>query len=158
MNEGDLESTTADLKDDIKELEDLHHTCLSKATDFEEETKGRNEELKALNQAKKILAETTGAATSQTYGLVDTSFVQVASKQHLSSGAGALRIIRHLAYSKKSPVLTQLASRIQSTLRFGSADGANPFKKVQGMIMDMLTNLEKEAEAEATEKEYCDKE
>jgi len=158
VNGGDLESTAKDLREDIKELEDLHHTCLGKATDFEEETKARGEELKTLATAKKILSETTGAASSQTYGLVDTSFVQVASKQHLSSGAGALRIIRHLAYSKKSPVLTQLASRIQSTLRFGSADGANPFKKVQGMIMDMLTNLEKEAEAEATEKEYCDKE
>merc|ERR1719262_175987 len=108
VNEGDLESTTKDLQEDIKELEELHRTCLGKATEFEEETKGRNDELGALNQAKKILLETTGAATSQTYGLVDTSFVQVKSKTTLSSGAGALRIIRRLAYSQHSPVLTQL--------------------------------------------------
>lgn len=159
VNGGDLETTQKDLAEDIKELEELHHTCLGKATDFEEQTKARDEELKTLATAKKILSETTGAASSQTYGLVDTSFVQVASTRLLSgSGAGALRIIRHLAYRQKSSSLTQLASRIQSTLRFGNADGANPFQKVQGMVTDMLASLEKQAEAEATEKEYCDKE
>jgi len=66
--------------------------------------------------------------------------------------------VRHLAYNQHSAALTQLASRITSTLRFGAADGESPFKKVQGMIMDMLASLEKEAEAEAGEKEYCDKE
>jgi len=158
VNEGDLESTDKDLKEDVTSLEELHRTCLGKATDFEEETKSRNEELSALAQAKKIITETTGGATDQAYGLVDTSFVQVSSKTRLSSGASALRIIRRMAYSDHSPTLTQLASRIQSTLRFGAADGVNPFKKVQGMVMDMLASLEKEAEAEATEKEYCDKE
>lgn len=163
VNEGDLQATQKDLKEGLKELEELHHNCLGKATDFEEETKARGEELGALAQAKKIIAETTGGAAGQSYieeDEEDTSFVQVASKskQALSHGAHALRIIRRMAYSEHSAALTQLASHIQSTLRFGSADGASPFAKVQGMIMDMLAALEKEAEAEATEKEYCDKE
>merc|ERR1719162_1792675 len=84
--------------------------------------------------------------------------MQVGAKAKLSSGSSALRIVRHLAYNKHSSALTELASRIQSTLRFGAGDGESPFKKVQGMIMDMLATLEKEAEAEAGEKEYCDKE
>jgi len=159
VNEGDLTTTQKDLREDVKELEELHHTCLGKATDFEEETKSRNDELKALATAKKILTETTGGATDQSYAQIDdASFVQVASKQSLSSGAHALRVVRRLAYSEHSAALTQLASRIQASLRMGNADGASPFAKVQGMIMDMVANLEKEAEAEATEKQYCDKE
>merc|ERR1719482_195379 len=113
VNEGDLEATGKDLKEDVKSLEELHRTCLGKATDFEEETKSRDEELGALAQAKKILVETTGGAASQTYGLVDTSFVQVGMKARLSSASSALRIIRHLAYDQHSAVLTQLSSRIQ---------------------------------------------
>jgi DNA repair exonuclease SbcCD ATPase subunit len=155
-NEGDLTATTKDLQEDLKELEELHHACLSKASDFEEETKSRGEELGALAQAKKILTETTGGASDQAY--IETSFMQVASKAKLSSESSALRIVRHLAYNQHSATLTQLASRIQSTLRLGGADGESPFKKVQGMITDMLASLEKEAEAEAGEKQYCDKE
>lgn len=157
-NEGDLTTTTVDLKEGVKELEELHHSCLGKATDYEEETKSRDEELGALAQAKKILAETTGGAAGQAYVEVDANFMQVGAKAKLSSGSSALRIVRHLAYNQHSAALTQLASRITSTLRFGAGDGESPFKKVQGMIMDMLASLEKEAEAEAGEKEYCDKE
>merc|ERR1719198_639549 len=39
-------------------------------------------------------------------------------------------------------------------MRFGS----DPFAKVTGLISDMIARLEAEAEADATEKAYCDKE
>lgn len=158
-DEGDLQSTSKDLQEDIKELEELHHTCLGKATDFEGEMKSRNEELQALQEAKKIIQQTTGAATEQTYGLVQApSFLQVAAKQELSGSARALKIIRRMAYQGRSSILMQLASRMQSALRLGNADGADPFEKVKGLIVDMIATLEQEAEAEATEKAYCDKE
>merc|ERR1719329_797774 len=41
-------------------------------------------------------------------------------------------------------------------VKYGNKDGADPFGKIKGLISDMITNLEKEAEAEATEKAYCD--
>merc|ERR1719235_2115657 len=41
-------------------------------------------------------------------------------------------------------------------VKYGNRDGADPFAKVKGLISDMITKLEKEAEAEATEKAYCD--
>merc|ERR1719262_1005492 len=41
-------------------------------------------------------------------------------------------------------------------MRYGSKDGADPFKKIKELISEMITKLEKEAEAEATEKAYCD--
>merc|ERR1719388_393348 len=45
-----------------------------------------------------------------------------------------------------------------SAVRFGSANGQDPFAKVKGLIVDMISTLEAEAEADATHKAYCDKE
>merc|ERR1719436_1549693 len=36
--------------------------------------------------------------------------------------------------------------------------GEDPFKKVKGLIADMIERLESEADADATHKAYCDKE
>merc|ERR550539_1172897 len=55
-------------------------------------------------------------------------------------------------------MLAQLASRIASAVRTGSGDDADPFAKVKGLIADMVSRLEAEAEADATHKAYCDKE
>jgi len=41
-------------------------------------------------------------------------------------------------------------------IRYGAADGEDPFAKVKGLITDLIARLEAEAEAEATEKAYCD--
>merc|ERR1719261_2309994 len=45
-----------------------------------------------------------------------------------------------------------------AAMRAGRRSGADPFAKVKGLISDMIEKLEKEAEADATEKAYCDKE
>merc|ERR1711956_41197 len=60
--QGDLTVTAKALAADISTLEDLHKDCLTKAQDFEAETKSRSEELKALAEAKKMLKETTAGA------------------------------------------------------------------------------------------------
>merc|ERR1719411_1646806 len=36
--------------------------------------------------------------------------------------------------------------------------GADPFAKIKGLISDMMAKLEEAADADATEKAYCDKE
>merc|ERR1719456_289526 len=41
-------------------------------------------------------------------------------------------------------------------VKYGGKNGADPFAKIKGLISDMIVKLEKEAEAEATEKAYCD--
>merc|ERR1719198_2482853 len=55
-------------------------------------------------------------------------------------------------------MLAQLASRLDSAVRFGQQAGADPFAKVKGLIADMITKLEAEAEADATHEAFCDKE
>jgi hypothetical protein len=150
--EGDLEITTKDLNEDIKALAELHHNCMTKAEEYEEETKSRGEELKALATAKKIIVETTGGAADQSYIEESTSFLQTGDSNRI------VRFIRQLSKKQHSAVLAQLASRMASTVRFGGSNKADVFSKVKGLITDMIEKLEAEAEADATKKAYCDKE
>merc|ERR1719316_1933497 len=150
--EGDLEVTQKDLAEDIKDLASLHQECMTGAEDFEAETKSRGEELKALATAKKIIVEATSGAQDISY-----SFVQVS----MSTGTDlanfeAVRFVRDLAQKQKSTALAQLASRMVTMMR--GSHGADIFGKVKGLIQDMIEKLNKEAEADATEKAYCDKE
>merc|ERR1719478_927398 len=149
--EGDLAVTSADLAEDVKALATLHQDCMTGAEDFEAETKSRGEELKALATAKKVIVETTSGAAGQSYSLVQVS---------MSSGADlanfeAVRFVRDLAQKQKSTELAQLASRMVSAMRGNSRD---PFAKVKGLISNMIEKLLQEAEADATEKAFCDKE
>merc|ERR1719190_40677 len=158
---GDLVVTSKDLAADISTLADLHQNCLTKAQDYEAATKSRDEELKALAEAKKAIAETTSGADTIAYGLNQVSFFQLSRR--LSSGADlanfeVARFVRDLAQKQRSSALALLASRIASAVRSSAGTGDDPFAKVKGLIADMIAKLEAEAEADATHKAYCDKE
>merc|ERR1719272_1580701 len=156
--EGDLEVTSKDLAEDIKSLADLHHDCMTKANEFEEETKSRGEECNALAQAKKIISESTGGAEALSYSLTQVSLLQL-SKMGLSSGGfQVVRFVRKLAQKQQSTALAQLASRMASVVQFGSGNGEDPFVKVKGLIKEMIERLLAEAQADASHKAYCDKE
>merc|ERR1719389_991338 len=157
--EGDLEVTSKDLAEDVKSLADLHSECMTKAQEFEAETNSRDEELKALAEAKKVISESTGGAEAQTYGLEQVSLLQLTRSQ-LASGADnqAVRFIRDLARRHNFPELAQLASRMSAAIRLGASTGDDPFAKVKGLISDLIARLEKEAAADAKEKAFCDKE
>merc|ERR550532_3421849 len=130
------------------------------AADHESTVAGRNEELKVLREAKQVLLSTTSGAEGQTY-----SMLQLAEATRLSSrlrthadlaNAEVVTLVKRLAQEHHSAALAQLASRIETVIRFGAADGADPFAKVKGLISDLIAKLEAEAAAEATEKAYCD--
>jgi chromosome segregation ATPase len=147
--EGDLKITTADLEEDLSTLGSLHHDCMTKANEFETETNSRGEELKALATAKKIVIEATSMA--------QTSFLQISTRSDLVSFE-AVRYIRDLSKKQHSTALAQLASRMASTIRFGGSNKEDIFAKIKGLITDMIAKMEAEAEADATEKAFCDKE
>merc|ERR1719473_815959 len=102
--EGDLGTTTKDLMEDNSALGQLHRDCMTKAQEFEAETKSRGEELAALAKAKAIITEATS--------LSQVSFMQ--TKRSVSSSFEAVRFVRTLAEKQHSAALSQLASRLSS--------------------------------------------
>merc|ERR1719189_1197675 len=127
---------------------------MTTAADHQATVQARNEELKAIATARKILEETTGGAEGQTYALLQLSRLQ--SHADLA-GLEVVQLVKQLARKQHSAALSQLASRMSAAIRFGAV-GGDPFAKVKGLVENMIAKLEKEAEEEATEKAYCDEE
>jgi len=156
--EGDLANTDKDLANSKLMLETAQKNCMQVAADHGATVKARDEELKVIAEAKQILVDTTAGAESQTY-----SFLQVMAGSRLQTstdlvGAEAVNLVKKLAREQNSMALAQLASRMAAIMKYGAANGDDPFAKVIGLIRDLIARLERESEADATEKAYCDEE
>jgi len=155
--QGDLSVVSKELAADQNTAGTVHQDCTTKAENYAAEVNSRNEELKALADATKVLEENVGGATSISYG---AAFVQLSQSSLKSSSDLAnfevARLVRDLASKENSPALAQLAQRISSAMSSGSRIG-DPFVKVKGLVSDMITRLEAEASADASHKAYCDK-
>merc|ERR1719375_2593888 len=123
--EGDLAETSKDLENDKAALATAGSTCMTVAADHETTMNSRQEELKALAMAKKALTETTSGAVDQSY-----SFLQFAHQTSAGSalqsrldlaGLEVVSLIKKLAKEQHSTALSQLASRIGATIRYGAA-------------------------------------
>ena len=132
--QGQLTADTADLKmtadalaEDAAILEDAKQDCQAKAVEFEALVKSRSEELEALPKAQTVISEKTGGAESFSYGLTQTSFLQLSRSVLSPSGGlakfGAVRKIRELAKSEHSLELAQLASRVASAMHAETSTG-----------------------------------
>merc|ERR1712204_35958 len=153
--EGDLTETVKLLKNTKDDLATASATCMQVAADHEVTVKARNEELKAIATAKKILEDTTSGSASQTYSMLQVTRLQ--NRQDLA-GLEVVQLVKQLARKHHSSALAQLASRMTAAIRFGTSGGEDPFAKVKGLIENMIAKLESEAKADATEKAYCDEE
>eukprot|EP00397_Hematodinium_sp_SG-2012_P020804 GEMP01021459.1.p1 GENE.GEMP01021459.1~~GEMP01021459.1.p1 ORF type:complete len:678 (+),score=266.76 GEMP01021459.1:204-2237(+) len=150
--EGDLASTTKDLNEDEEYLRNLSQNCQQRANDFEISNKGRANELQALRDARKIIAEATGAAGKRQY----REFLQV-STHTKQDGAAFDKIeatIKLLGKKDNDFALMQLAGQIRASVSMS----ADPFGKVKGLITGMISRLEQQAQEEASHKAFCDKE
>lgn len=145
-DEGDLVITKKDLAESTKKLQETHSGCLQGAADHEANIVARAEELKVIATAKKILQESTSGGAA--------AFLQEASTNRMMS---VTNMVKKLAKRHHSSALSQLASRIGVVMQYGGGS-QDVFAKVKGLINDMIAKLEKEAEADAAEKAYCDEE
>jgi len=148
--EGDLATTVKELAANKEALGVANGDCMTTAADHEATTAARTEELKVIATAEKILKESTGGAEGQSY-----SFLQMTSRADLANSE-VMTLVKKLAREHHSAALAQLSSQIAVVMRYGSKNGGDVFAKVKGLIGEMIAKLTKEAEAEASEKAYCD--
>merc|ERR1712085_48713 len=147
--EKDLEVTVNELNSQTEALATARGSCLTIAADHEASVAGRKEELEVIAKAKQIIKESTAPAGSKTY-----SMLQVMRSQADLAGSEVVAVVKRLAKEQKSPALAQLASRIMGMMRHRSR--GDVFGKVKGLIVDMIGKLEKEGDADAEEKAWCD--
>merc|ERR1719231_579404 len=152
--EGDLESTTKELANGESDLANSNMQCMQSAADHEATVAARNEELGVIAKAKEILQGTTAGAVGESYGFLQ---IQLKTRTDLANSE-VIQAIKDLAAKEHSVGLSQLASRVQAVVTYGSGNGEDVFAKIKGMISDMIGKLEKEAEEDAAEKAYCDEE
>jgi len=148
-SEGSLANTQKDLLEDRKYLKELSANCQQRAVDAEISQKSREEELKALAEARKIIEESVGGAAERQY----RGFLQVAQKSDEVFEHVAQKI-KALGKKEHNFMLTQLAGQIRSAVSMN----ADPFEKVKGLIKGMISRLLVQANEEATHKAFCDKE
>jgi len=151
--EGDLASTQKDQNEDENYLKGLLRNCQQRAVDAENSMKGRAEEMNALREARRIIAEATGAASGRQY----REFLQVQSLSSEKRGDMyqlVERNIKTLGKKDNNAMLVQLAGQIRATVTMDK----DPFAKVKGLIQGMLDRLFVEAQEEASHKAFCDKE
>lgn len=164
--EEDLQICLKDLEEDTKYLEKLQHDCIGRAADYEQQTKSRAEELKALNAAKRAMQSISRGGSSFAAS-APASFLQVsshaASARRLAQhqvGLVVLQEVKQLADTDRSPALVELASRVEAALHATEKSHAtgDPFKKVKRLVKEMIVKLEKEQEAENDLQQFCSKE
>jgi len=173
--QADMTTTNAVLNDDRVYLKDLTTKCELKATQWDQRSKLRADELTAITQALTVLkgSVATQAGTVGEGGRFlqededddDVSFVQTAVTKatlRLVKRADAaptaskedvirsrlVEIFKDAAKKWKSPVLSTLATKVAE----------DPFIKIKGMIQDMIEKLLEEEADEANRKGYCDTE
>jgi len=154
--EGDLEMATKELANADETLATARSTCMKVGADHEMTVKAREEELKVIAEAKKILTETTSGGVDQTYSFLQFAVASTLKTRADLAQAEVVVLVKRLARQHHSAALAQLASRVAAVLKYGAQNGEDPFAKVKGLIQDMIAKLQEEAAAEAQEKAYCD--
>mmetsp|Transcript_12482 Transcript_12482/g.27584 ORF Transcript_12482/g.27584 Transcript_12482/m.27584 type:complete len:668 (+) Transcript_12482:68-2071(+) len=146
----DLEENKKDASSDQDTLSHLQLDCMQTASDHEASVQGRAEELKALSEAKRVISEMTGGASTKAYGLV-----QMQSATKAGSINQVVSSLRSVGKSTGDVAVSLLASEINSAAMTGTTDDV--FAKVKGLIRDMLERISEKAKADAKEHEWCTK-
>merc|ERR1719235_1839453 len=140
LSKEELEDTRNTLAADQKFLMNLKETCQMTDQEFEERTKTRAEEIKAVSEALAILSSDDAHDTfTSTF-----NFIQKSSKKS-SNREKAEKILLKVAKKTGNPKIATLSTRMR-------LDG---FEKVSEDIDGMIADLKKEKEADVKMKDFC---
>merc|ERR1712232_1278841 len=141
-------------------LATAQETCAQVSADHDATVAGRAEELKIIGEAIQVLQDTTAGGVQQAYSFLQesaSSGLRIHSRADLARSE-VLTLITRLAKQQHSSALAQLAKRVTAVLRYSGGSTEGPFTKVKSLINELISKLEAEASAEATEKAFCDEE
>eukprot|EP00933_Yihiella_yeosuensis_P051217 TRINITY_DN4908_c0_g1_i1.p1 TRINITY_DN4908_c0_g1~~TRINITY_DN4908_c0_g1_i1.p1 ORF type:complete len:683 (+),score=229.75 TRINITY_DN4908_c0_g1_i1:104-2152(+) len=160
--EADMSETKSLLASDTKYRNDLQATCEKKEADFKVRTHTRNEEIDAIEKAMEIIDSPDVAGKEPARFLQEKSATTFASLRSHRSGKTAepqsiraqlMALLQNKAKVHNSRLLSQIASSVSN-----AAPTDDAMFKVANMIQGLITKLNEEAQKEATQKGYCDKE
>jgi uncharacterized protein YoxC len=150
---GDLAGTTSAKDEDTAYLEDLNAQCEQKSNDFQARQQLRTEELEAIMKAIEIISSPDVAGNEDKHlSLAQTSFALRASVRIDPTRQEVVAYLQHRANKLNSRNLNLIAEQMSTTA------SSDPFAKVKKMIDTMITKLLEEANEEADQKGWCDKE
>lgn len=161
-----LVAATENLKVTGEQLQEVEAEFVVKTRNFKTRAGKRSDELLAVQEAHQILTSEAiqAASSAQTIG----DFIQVGQHHEVRSrGAAVLAKVLKASSSDTAASTVSLLEvsssqrrarrRRQLLTRQGRAH-ASPFRKVKGMIGQMLEKLEAQAASEQKHKEWCDHE
>jgi predicted translin family RNA/ssDNA-binding protein len=186
----DLQETEAAHEADQNILNDLTSKCEEKASQWDQRSTTRTEELTTISKCIEMLKNDVAQlySSSTGLGLVAKKTRAAAAKPAVSGSpsppakkAGGhwvwvpdpsavrqvvsflqIRPATEVAKRKVMTLLNKKAESLKSaaltTLLFKLRDTPSPFAKVKQMVQDLISRLESEAEAEASQKSWCDEE
>ena len=74
------------------------------------------------------------------------------------AGSEVMTMVRRLADEEHSAALDRLTSSLSAIMKFSAETGDNPFVKVKGLVMGLISRLRDESSSQANQKAYCDEE
>merc|ERR550537_1177059 len=152
-SKGALQDTTTTRDDDAKYAADLTATCEQKSSDFANRQILRAEEIEAVNKAIEILGSGAVSGASEKHL---PQLLQQKSSSFAQLRSDTVSPVQKTVAAYLTKQATKLNSRVLSV--FALRVAADPFKKVKKMIKDLIVKLMGEANAEAEQKGFCDKE
>merc|ERR1719331_2067059 len=146
----DKELTIKQLNTDEAFLLDLADRCAEESTAYDERTKERSVEIKAVGEAIAILTDDSARDLfTSTLSFVQIKAQSTAQRQ-ASKRQQASKLLR--AAARKS------TSHAQALVEVAEAAKLDAFKEVIGMVDEMVVALKKEQEDEVKHQEFCAKE
>merc|ERR1719238_839667 len=161
--ETDKSETQSALNGDTATLEKTDKDCKTKTSEWEERSSIRENEIKAMDMAIKILSKVTGVRNPDEHEIPTKALVAVTSKVDQDTASlrasisflqiedpktKAVNLLKKAATAAHSKALQKLAQEISTF------DG--PFDKIKQMIQKMIFRLMSEQKDEDDHKNWCD--
>jgi len=153
--EGDLKNSKADLLADEKTLKTTETSCTMKNSEWEERSKTRGNEEKALKAGIEILGKVAGVRTeaptnpSLSPSPVALSQIRTLFLQGSDPNAKVINLLRETAKRSHSHSFEVFANKLAASV-------GGPFDKVNNMIQKMIFQLMAEQKDEDDHKNWCD--